>query len=210
MGRPRDTTSPARIVQAGADLFERQGYQNTTIDDIAKRAKLSKPTVYQHVKSKSDILERIFQDIVDRAEGGFARGLAGVTDPLVAFDTVIRVAIKVVTDSTAHFRVFFEESKELPPTGQRRLREWRRDFVARVRTILEDSVEAGLMHPQPDPHVASHLIVSMLTALSQWYDPRGELTPDEVSDQVLLLLRGYLTDAGQAELARILDSQEAA
>jgi len=59
--RASDTES---IVNAAARVFERKGYSDTTIDDIAAEAKVSKPTVYQYAKSKQWLLDTIVERVI--------------------------------------------------------------------------------------------------------------------------------------------------
>ncbi len=45
-----------RILEAAIELFLRRGYTRTTLDDIAAEASVAKGTIYQHFKSKADVL----------------------------------------------------------------------------------------------------------------------------------------------------------
>ena len=49
-----------RIVDAAYSLFWRNGFVRVSIDNIADRAKVTKRTVYQHFRSKDDILSAVF------------------------------------------------------------------------------------------------------------------------------------------------------
>lgn len=50
------TSSRHAILEAAVSVFERDGYQSTSIDDIAEAAGVSRRTVYHHFKAKNDIL----------------------------------------------------------------------------------------------------------------------------------------------------------
>ncbi len=200
MARPKNTTSQARIVKAGAELFLRRGYQNTTIDDIASRAGLAKPTVYQYVKSKSDILERIVQNIVDQCERATNEAINGVDDPIEQFDAIVRASIRIAVEPDNHFRVFYEETKDLPPAAAKRFAAWRSEFVGRFEALISECVDEGLMRDTPPPRMAALLISSMITSLATWYDISGPVDQDELADYMLALVDGYLTDDGRARM----------
>ncbi|OUS25318.1 hypothetical protein A9Q99_22270 [Gammaproteobacteria bacterium 45_16_T64] len=55
---PRDTRAPTRlaIMEAAAIAFEKNGFQATTLDDIAEAAGVARRSIYHHFKSKKDIL----------------------------------------------------------------------------------------------------------------------------------------------------------
>src|SRR5659263_414311 len=52
----RETQRRSEILQAARNLYERYGYKKTTMDDIAKAAGITKPTIYSYFKGKKDIL----------------------------------------------------------------------------------------------------------------------------------------------------------
>src|SRR5215469_9468917 len=49
-------TARDRLAQAAFDLFNERGYEQTTIDDIAERASLSRATFFRHYRSKEDVI----------------------------------------------------------------------------------------------------------------------------------------------------------
>jgi AcrR family transcriptional regulator len=58
----RDEAMSDRIVSSARQCFERFGINKTTIDDIAKHASISRPTVYKYFRGKEDLLDRISHD----------------------------------------------------------------------------------------------------------------------------------------------------
>jgi AcrR family transcriptional regulator len=54
-GRPRSTRKAKQILDAATELFTQQGFEATSVDDIAARAGVSKQTVYSHFGSKEDL-----------------------------------------------------------------------------------------------------------------------------------------------------------
>lgn len=76
-----------RILDAAAELIQRWGYNKTTIDDIAKQARVAKGTIYLHWKTREDLFralllheelklaEEIRQRIADDPQGGTFYGM---------------------------------------------------------------------------------------------------------------------------------------
>lgn len=54
-GRPRDAGKNSAIIEAASDLFLEQGFDRTSMDGVAKRAGVSKQTVYSHFTSKEQL-----------------------------------------------------------------------------------------------------------------------------------------------------------
>ena len=72
-------TTRRRITQAARDVFDEQGYEVTTIDDIAIRAQVGRSTLYSHFQGKNDIATAIVEDLTDAMHTSVA--LLGQTIP---------------------------------------------------------------------------------------------------------------------------------
>ena len=79
----------ARIAEAALELFQRQGYAATTIDEIAREAHVGRRTVFEHFPSKEAI---ILDHLVVRREDALARlrGRPATEPPLVSLHAVLR------------------------------------------------------------------------------------------------------------------------
>ena len=67
--------APERIVLAALDLFVERGYENTTVNEIAKRAGLTKSTFFRHFSDKREVL---FGG--ETLNGLLAEGIAAASD----------------------------------------------------------------------------------------------------------------------------------
>ena len=56
-GRPKSDQKRHQILDAAADLFTTQGYANTSLEQVADAAKVSKQTIYSHFNGKADVLK---------------------------------------------------------------------------------------------------------------------------------------------------------
>mgnify|MGYP006287917403 CR=1 FL=1 len=76
-----------RILEAAETLFSEKGFSGTGIDEIAKRAEITKSVIYYHFKNKEDILQQMFRRFTDlvfarktRMGGQFFNGQANIRD----------------------------------------------------------------------------------------------------------------------------------
>lgn len=65
---PALSQTAARIVESARACFERYGIQKTTIEDIAKAAGVSRPTVYKHFPGKMEIVDHISMLELDKVQ----------------------------------------------------------------------------------------------------------------------------------------------
>lgn len=82
-GRPR-AVNPEQLEEAATELFFEQGYQHTSIDDIARRAGVSRATFFNYFPTKVDVLFRPIDRLLDEVEAL----VRGGTHPLQAIDAV--------------------------------------------------------------------------------------------------------------------------
>lgn len=81
-----------RIFKVATDLFLAQGYEATTLSDIAKAADISTSTLYRHYPQKGDFLMEIGKESVERLKA-FA---ASLDDSLGVYDTVLAIMLEDV------------------------------------------------------------------------------------------------------------------
>jgi AcrR family transcriptional regulator len=89
MARPR-TTSTEHVIATAATLFLERGYHNTSIEDVAEAAGISKPTVYKYVESKQWLLDTIMLD-KDGEDRVAVSGVRGEPPPLAGTSITIGV-----------------------------------------------------------------------------------------------------------------------
>src|SRR5512138_1141609 len=88
----------AQIVAAAVELFSRQGYYNTTILDVARKAGVSAGLIYQYVSDKDDVLLLALMSVLDLYRQEIPRALEGISDPLGRCFEAIRAYCHVVDE----------------------------------------------------------------------------------------------------------------
>lgn len=191
MARARATDTQA-LIRAAAKVFRAKGYRNTTIDDIAAAAKVSRPTVYAYAKSKRWLLDQIVHELFDDLRARFDADMHAGETGYEHLRSVIRGQTEVCVVNRSFFWILFSEQTELSPATRKRFRSWghdmTRDFGDLLKTCLnERSVREGL-----DLTVAANLVVTMLTSIHRWYDPKGPVDLDQLTEQILIVLGGII------------------
>ena len=79
----RNQATRDQILRAAAELFSRQGYQNTSLDDLVERANLARGTFYYHFPAKEDIVLALGQKSTRQIVEAFEERLAA-GEPAVA------------------------------------------------------------------------------------------------------------------------------
>src|SRR5262245_29254228 len=158
----RRAATQAAILKAARRLFGDDGFQATTMDDIASAAQVAKGAVYHHFKTKEDVFEAVFEEVSRDLVAEIAKVSRAEKDVLVA-----------MAAGTQHYLAACSKGA----TGQIILRDgpavlgwerWReidaRHFGGNIPRALEVAMERGLLAHQPVEPLARLLLGAMTEA----------------------------------------------
>jgi len=191
MGRPR-TVNVQSIVEAAARVFERRGYADATLADIAAEAQISKPTIYQYVESKQRLLEIIVEQVVHLLRDGIDKIVKGPGDAREKLDAYVRLHVDCATRYKLYYLVLMADQQQLSARGRRNYLAWAREVNHAAVTLLHDGVDAGVVRADIDFPTAANLLNSTLNSIARWYRVGDRLDPDQIHGEVMKFLSGMI------------------
>jgi AcrR family transcriptional regulator len=195
-GRPRDPTRDSAILGATLQLLQEVGYQRLTIEGVAARAGVGRPTIYRRWPSKPAL---VVAALVDSAQLALPDSDSGsLRDDLIA---VQRRQVELMNgDSnriTAGLVADLAGDSELGETYVREYLAPRRQFVCQ---ILERGVERGELAPGVDFALVYDLLVGPLFMRSVVWGE--QLEADAAERTVDAVLAGFAPDGGRRPSSR--------
>ncbi|MGN6305242.1 MAG: TetR/AcrR family transcriptional regulator [Mesorhizobium sp.] len=172
-----------RILAAAADLFYENGYENTTLDAVAERLGVSKPFIYAHFSSKSELLADICSQGIAASLAAQNKALATETTPAGKLGALGRGFVTAVLESQIYIAIFSREEKNLLPEDFERINEMRREFDRKLTALLRQGVEQGEF-TLADPRITAMAIGGMVSWASVWYRKDGRLSIPQVADEL--------------------------
>lgn len=178
------------VLRTAAQVFNEKGFLASTLDEVAERLNVTKPTLYYYVKSKDEILYEcvhigltMLQDAIKEvgASGGSAM------DKLVA---AMHKYTEIVTLDFGMCVIRVGEDP-LPPESQRKLRSIKAEIDREFRELIRQGIEEGSIAPC-DPKIAAFTLAGALSWIGRWYRPGGEWTPEDIARQCVGLLMNGL------------------
>ena len=185
------------ILTQAAELFARQGFVGTSMNEVATACGMSKPALYHYVRDKSQLLFEIATTHVAR--------LHALIDEVAAGDAVHPPP----TDATAHVRrlierfvleyagarhahrVLTEDVKFLEPADQARVLELQRQVVSSfanaIAQVRPELIAADLHKP------LAMLLFGMMNWMFTWLQPDGKLSHADMAPVVADLFLGGLS-----------------
>lgn len=179
------------VLQTAAQLFNERGFHATSLDDIAERLNVSKPTLYYYVESKDQILLECVRSALDLMHEGIEAVRAAGGSAIDQLQACMRIYTGVVTQDFGMCVIRIGEDP-LPQPLKTELRRLKAGIDGQFRRLIADGVAEGSLAPC-DPKMAAFMIAGALSWVGRWYRGDGQLTPEQIADQgIELLLNGVL------------------
>jgi AcrR family transcriptional regulator len=163
-----------QLLDVGRSLLAAKGFDGTSIEEIAHRAGVSKPVVYEHFGGKEALYAVVVDREMDRLLNRITSALSGTTDPRELLERAAGALLDYIEDSSAGFRILVRDSPVASGTGT--FSGLLNDIASQVEHILGgqfaargyDAKLAGLY---------SQALVGMVALTGQWW--LEERSPDK-------------------------------
>lgn len=187
------TAIEEEVLRVAADKFGKQGYQATTLDEIAAEAGISRAAFYLYFPSKEELLRRMYKQVIDTVQAAIERIVAEDLPVPEKLRRIIRHQVHYMVANIPLTQVFFSEIFSLPPELGRWVKLANRAFGAVIERVVSEGVQKGELTPV-HPKRFTYALMGMCNWIHRWYRPGGEWTPDTVAEEFIHILEsGYLT-----------------
>jgi len=187
MTTQEEKTRRAELVAAASKLFKEQGYERTTVRDLAQAVGMQSGSLFYHFRTKEEMLVAVMAagigDLTDRLE----EALAEAKTPIDKLKTLFRVHLDTLLgDDKGALSVLLYEWPSLSDKARAELIKLRNAYETDWQSVLDEAAQAGLVHK--DTRLLRKLLLGGLHWTIQWYKPDGGKTPTELADQMLELV----------------------
>jgi AcrR family transcriptional regulator len=180
--RRRDpATKRAAVLKTAAQLFLEKSYGRTSLDEVAKRLNVTKPTLYNYFQNKEDILL-----------GCYRRGAALIEESLnkiavqygTGLEKVEAFIYSYANAMTVNFGrcVMRLDEGDLSGEARAEVRAYKRKIDRRLRSFIQEGIEDGSIAPC-DTKIAAFSIAGALNWICMWYEPEGAMSAEEIASQ---------------------------
>lgn len=183
----------AQLLESALEVFVSQGYHSAAMDDIAERAGVSKPVLYQHFPGKLDLYLALLDTSCDAIIDNCRAALDSTHDNKLRVEAAMRVFYDYVASESGAFRLVFESDLTSEPAVREHVDRVTNECASMIAHVIHD--DTGL------PDEASRLLAVSLVGMAQvsarfWLAaPGGELDRDAAAGLVAGLawrgIRGY-------------------
>jgi AcrR family transcriptional regulator len=165
------------ILAAALEEFSARGFEATRLDDVAKRAKIAKGTIYLYFRDKESLFQELIRDMLAPIIGTI-QTLGAVDVPLaVLADRLADMFVSEVYETPRReiVRLMITEGRRFPKIAEFYYREVLSHVMAAVRAILRRAAERGEVPAAlvdfPQILVAPGLVAIIWSGLFERFEP---------------------------------------
>jgi TetR/AcrR family transcriptional regulator, cholesterol catabolism regulator len=180
------------ILQKAALMFREKGFAATSMRDLAETVGIEAASLYNHIQSKSEIL----QDITFRMANDcnlHLETLDNGTTSTQKIESLIRFHVQMMISRFEDYYVMVNEWIHLSEPYLTDFITQRRNYVQKLENIIQEGIDNNEMKPVL-PYVAVLTILSSVRGLEFWHRSRQRITPAEMEDNMVKHLITGLTN----------------
>ena len=179
------TTTSEKLLDAAVELFAANGFNATSIRDIAKHTGMTIPNIYYHFGNKEGlliaILERATRQIVD----GLRKVTSREMDPLERFKLLLRAHYDLlISVGREEANILFLEEEHV----SRFRKPFQIELLDIYRKELRELKSLGYVN-QENITVLAFNIFGVINWHLRWYKPNGKMTPEQAKDEMVAFIQ---------------------
>jgi AcrR family transcriptional regulator len=178
--------SPARgrrksdIREAALTLFAERGYHATSMDDIGRFIGVKGPSLYNHLKSKQELLVDIMVTTMIALHAQFDR-VNSYGGPSERLRKAMEAHVRYHATHPRDVRIGNREIPSLEEPAHELVLRLRNEYENKWRRLIQEGIDCGDFSI-PSPRVAVYAILEMGIGVAQWYRPDGSLSLEEICE----------------------------
>lgn len=188
-GNPR----AAEILRESAKLFAANGYDGTSVQDIASAVGIKKASIYHFFADKAEIHSTIVVASITRLAALVEEKQRGRATAAEKVDAFARAHAQHIAESAPfYFTAALGYGEIKDPEAKAKVQRMRDGYEETLRAIIRGGIESGEFR-ELDVKLAARAIISCLNWMARWWRPNGPETAETIaSNYVDLIIRGFL------------------
>jgi len=189
------------ITRKASAMFREKGFPATSMRDLAETVGLEAASLYNHIQSKSEILQEIIFKTVNDCNIHLNDLVENEITNTKKIESLIRFHVQMMLNRFDDYCVMINEWIHLPEPYLTTFITQRRNYVQKMEAIIEKGIRDKEMKPIL-PYVAVLTILSSVRGLEFWHRSGKKVTPEEIEDNMVSQLINGLSAARRTPLEK--------
>ncbi len=175
----------AQLLTAALEVFTAAGYHSAAMDEIADRASVSKPVLYQHFPSKLDLYLAVLDIHIDSLIFEIQKAVSSTQDNAGRINATVNAYFDFINREGEAFRLLFESDMSVEPQVRERLARMTYDCAAAFSAVI--TLDTGLPK-EYSMMLAVGIIGNVQSAARHWLERDGKIDRDDAVQLVANLI----------------------
>ena len=179
-----------QILDVAAEVFSKNGYARTQVDEIANLAGLGKGTVYRYFKDKKKLFLSVADKGIENLKDLVLEAMAKEKEPLDKIKKAIETYLKFFEDNSNLIGILIHEQSEFQKRIQKRYFDHYYEHINKMEEVFRQGIVKGQIK-KIDVRGAIGILTNMLNGLVYMWQIEGRKYP--IVEKVPMLLKIYFS-----------------
>ncbi len=171
------------VLRRAIDLFNRQGYDATSMGDLARELGLTKSAIYHHVPSKEHLLASGLDEALDALSSTVTAIAATSNQPAeTRLRTAIRSSVEILVDHLPAVTLLLRARGN--SVVEQAALDRRRAIDDALAELVRAAVREGSLRTDIEPELISRLLFGMVNSSVEWFHPGGAVDAAQLADAI--------------------------
>ena len=171
------------ICRKAARVFSTNGFSSSSLMDVSRACGLSKGGIYHYFSSKEELLFTLTDTYMDILLYGLENELRKIPDPKEQIRFFIRRHIDSYCKNVHETRIIIHGFNDFSPGNRKSVKKKTRRYIDILRTAIDAFFEDFAVSAVKRK-IAIYSLLGMFNWIYWWYDPKGVITPAELSEEI--------------------------
>jgi TetR/AcrR family transcriptional regulator, cholesterol catabolism regulator len=187
--KKNNKTSPRKelILLKAAQLFREKGYNATSMRDLAEHVGVEAASLYNHINSKSEILQEICFKVANKFMAHIDELAAGELSAIRKVEAVLRFHIRQMIDSYEEVYVSDREWKHLSDPYLQNFQNQRRTYRQRIAAFIEEGIARGEIK-QIDAPTAVLIMLHAVSGIESWHRSTKKINGEMLEENMVMIM----------------------
>lgn len=175
------------ILQRAATMFRERGFAASSMRDLAETVGIEAASLYNHIRSKNEILESICFDVANVFNEKIQEIESGRQSNINKIESLLRFHVEQMVDNYEKVIVSDREWRHLDEPYRANFQNQRRNYRKRFAAIIEDGIVKGEIR-RIDAPTAVLIMLHAVNGIESWHRSKVKMSADELANNMIRIL----------------------
>jgi TetR/AcrR family transcriptional regulator, cholesterol catabolism regulator len=175
------------ILEKAAQLFRKNGFNATSMRDLAENVGVEAASLYNHINSKAELLQEICFKIANKFTTHMDEIIAANMPAIEKIEAILRFHIRQMIDNYEEVYVSDREWKHLTDPYLSNFKNQRRTHRQRIASIIEQGISKGEIK-KIDAPTAVLILLHAVSGIESWHRSKQKISGELLEENMVLIL----------------------